>query len=196
MRLKDTSTGYGWTSIALHWVTAVVIILLLYLGNSISVEIGDARVQALNSHTSVAISFYVVLWARIVWRFVYGHPGALPRQSSVWFTLGKWTHYIILVALGVMLITGPLTAWFSGNAIVVFDWFAIPTPFDADFGVRDLSHSIHRLCAIVIFIGILLHLGGVYKHTAFNQDGTLSKIIFAERESSADKVEPEAPARH
>lgn len=185
MRLKDTPTGYGWASIALHWITAIVIVVLLYLGNSISAQIGDARTRALDAHTSLAIASYLVLWLRIVWRFVYGHPGALPLQRGIFFLMGKWTHYILLAALGVMLITGPLTAWFGGNPIAVFDWFAIPTPFDANFAARDLFHGIHRFCAIVIFIGILLHLGGVYKHTAFNQDGTLVKIVFADKGGSA-----------
>ena len=35
MRLKDTATGYGWISILLHWVTAVLILYLLYLGTTI-----------------------------------------------------------------------------------------------------------------------------------------------------------------
>jgi cytochrome b561 len=43
--------------------------------------------------------------------------------------------------------------------------------------LNGFMHAIHGWAALVIFIGILLHLGGVYKHTAFNQDGTLTKII-------------------
>ncbi len=195
MPLKDTPTGYGWVSIALHWVTAIVIIVLLFIGNSIATQLGEARVRAIDAHTSLAIAAYLLLWARIVWRFVYGHPGPLPKQRGVFHTLGKWAHYVLLLALAVMLVTGPVTAWLGGSSINVYDWFSIPSPFEVDFAARDAFHSVHRMAAIVIFLGILLHIGGVYKHTAFNQDGTLTKIIFAEKEdmSPADGAAPETP---
>ncbi len=191
MLLKDTSTGYGWVSIALHWVTAIVITVLLYLGNSIAAQIGDARIQALNAHTSLAIAFYILLWARIVWRFFYHHPGPLPKQRGVFHAMGKWAHYVLLIALAIMLVTGPLTAWTAGSPIVVYDWFTIPSPVAQSIEARDLFHSVHRFCAILIFIGILLHLGGVYKHTAFNQDGTLTKIIFPEKSEEPTDAAPE-----
>ena len=177
MAIKDTSDGYGWVSILLHWTTAIVIVVLLYLGNSIAGFEGDERSRAVVSHTSLAVAAYLILWLRIVWRFVYRHPGPLPAQGRLFFTIGKWVHMITLVALACMLLTGPLMVWTMGQPIQVYDWFAIPTPLSADFPLNALLHSLHRSAAIVIFIGILLHIGGVYKHTAFNQDGTLTKII-------------------
>jgi cytochrome b561 len=185
MPLKDTKTGYGWMSIALHWITAIVIVVLLFIGNSIATLAGDARAEALRLHTSIAIVAYVVLWGRIVWRLVYGHPGPLSGQRGVFFFLGKLTHYAILIALALMLVSGPLMAWAGYGSIGVFDWVDIPSPFAGSAEFRDLMHAIHRRSAIVIFIGTLLHLGGVYKHTAFNHDGTLAKIIFPAKPARA-----------
>jgi cytochrome b561 len=186
MAIKDTATGYGWGSILLHWVTAIVIVLMLYLGNSILGLEGNERRSAVVAHTSIAITAYLVLWLRIIWRFVYHHPGALPEQSRFFFVIGKWVHMITLVALGCMLISGPLMLWSMGESIQVFDWFAIPPPFAESMGLNGFMQRLHGWAAIVIFVGILLHLGGVYKHTAFNQDGTLTKII----------VPAKAPGKH
>jgi cytochrome b561 len=177
MAMKDTGNGYGWLSILLHWTTAIVIVFMLYIGNSIAGLAGGERQAALVTHTSIAMTTYLILWLRIVWRFVYHHPGPLPEQGRFFFMLGKSVHMITLIALGCMLISGPLMVWTMGQPIQVFDWFAIPTPFDAAFGVNAALHAVHHWAAIVIFVGILLHIGGVYKHTAFNQDGTLTKII-------------------
>lgn len=177
MALKDSAAGYGWVSILLHWLTAVIIVVMLYLGNSIEGLVGAEREHALVMHTSIAVTTYWLLWLRIIWRFFYGHPGALEAQSRAFFWIGKWVHLITIAALAVMLITGPLMVWTMGEPIHVFDWFEIPTPFEADFRTNHFLHLIHRTAAAVIFSGILLHLAGVYKHTAFNQDGTLTKII-------------------
>jgi cytochrome b561 len=183
MPLKDSATGYGWISIALHWITAIVIIYLLYLGSSIGSHEGADRMLAVMRHTSVAITTYLLLLARLVWRFVYGHPGPTPEQRGWAFTLGKWTHYTMLVAIGVMLVSGPFMQFSYGRDIQVFDWFTIPTPFQANFELAGMLHWLHTASALVIFIGLLLHVGGVYKHTAFNQDGTLAKIIIPGRQS-------------
>jgi cytochrome b561 len=40
-------------------------------------------------------------------------------------------------------------------------------------------HMLHVWGSRVIIVGTLLHLGGVYKHAAFNQDGTFGKMLVA-----------------
>jgi len=190
--LKDTASGYGWISIALHWITAVLILYLLYLGSTIGSFEGDERLQAVHNHTSVAIASYVLLLGRIIWRFVYGHPGPTAEQRGWAFTLGKWIHLATLVALLLMLVSGPLMQFSYGRNIEVFDLFVIPTPMAASFGLATFLHTVHTWSAIFIFCAVVLHIGGVYKHTAFNQDGTLAKIVIPSRKSSkkGGNVEP------
>lgn len=181
MQFGDTSAGYGWISIVLHWLTAAAIIVLLFAGNSIAVDDPEQRAAALNFHTSVGVSCYLILWARIAWRAYARHPGPGERQGGIFFSIGKWTHYLMLIALGLMLLSGPAMAWAGGSGIVVFDWFEIPALIDVRPGLRAALHAVHRSCAMVIFAGIVLHLGGVYKHTAFNRDGTFMRMIVPSR---------------
>lgn len=191
MPIRDTATGYGWLSIALHWFTAVVVIVLLFVGDTISTLMGQEREDALLLHTSIAMTSYVFLWARIILRFKYGHPGPLPKQRGVFFLIGKYAHYTLLLAIAVMLITGPLMAWFSGTDIGVWGWFVIPTPFEQNFAVRDALHTLHAGAAIVILILTILHIVGVYKHAAFNQDGTFGKMLVPATPSVDEKEAPQ-----
>lgn len=178
MSLKDTAAGYGWISIALHWITFVSITLLLYFGSSIGAYEGAERRAMVDLHTSTAVVSYVFLWWRVIWRFVYGHPGPTEDQGRIAFFVAKWVHLGMLVVLSIMLVTGPLTAWLGGNAIAVFDWFAIPSPFEMNISMSMSMHTVHRWMAVTLFVAILLHLGGVYKHLAFNQDSTFTKMLF------------------
>src|SRR5690606_31169393 len=171
MRFRDTNTGYGWLSIALHWFTAIAVLALLFVGDTISTLEGEEREGALLLHTSIAITSYVFLWARIFLRFVHGHPGPLPQPRGPFFWIRKYTHYALLVALAVMLITGPLMVWFGGAGIGVWDWFVIPSPFEQSFAIRDALHRLHATSALIILLLTVLHIAGVYKHAAFNQDG-------------------------
>lgn len=190
MQFRDTNTGYGWFSIALHWFTAVAVLVLLFVGDTISTLEGAERDEALLLHTSIAITSYAFLWARIILRFVHGHPGPLPKQHGFFFWVGKYTHYALLVALALMLITGPLMVWFGGGAIGVWDWFVIPSPFEQNFAVQSALLRVHATSAIVILLLTLLHIAGVYKHAAFNQDGTFGKMLIPAKDG-----DPQAPAR-
>lgn len=192
MSLKDTAAGYGWVSIALHWITFVSISLLLYFGSSIGAYEGTAREEMLRLHTSMAAVSYVFLWARVIWRFVWGHPGPTEDQGRIAFFVGKWTHMAMMVVLSIMLVTGPLTAWLGGQAIDVFDWFMISSPFEPNLSLAASVHRVHRWTAIALFIAILLHIGGVYKHLAFNQDGTFTKMLFPRKASRATSTTAEA----
>ena len=179
MRVRDTRTGYGWISIALHWLTAILILSIWFIGSSIAADTAAGSDATLRLHTSLAVSAYDLLWIRIWWRFKQRHPAGTPSQAGVFHEIGRYTHYTILLAIAVMLISGPLMVWSRGNAINVWDWFAIPGPFGANMDVFVFLHSVHVWGSRVIIVGTLLHLGGVYKHAAFNQDGTFGKMLVA-----------------
>jgi cytochrome b561 len=182
MRILDTRTGYGWISIALHWLTAIVILTIWFIGSSIQSDLAAGSSATLQLHTSIAMTAYVLLWARIIWRFKQRHPDATPEQRGVFYEIGKYTHYVILAAVAAMLLSGPLMVWSRGEPIHVFDWFTIPGPYGANMDLYMLLHSIHIWGSRIIIIGTVLHLGGVYKHAAFNQDGTFGKMLVAARE--------------
>jgi len=169
--LGDSPTGYGWPSIALHWITATVIIVLLFVGSSIAM---DGRM--VHWHTTIAACAYPVLWARVIWRLRQGHPGPLPGQGGFFYGVGKLVHYVLLAALSVMLMSGPLLAWASGRAIEIFE-LAIPSPFGPSLSLTAFLLQVHGATAAVIVTCIALHVLGVFKHIAFNRDGTFDKMM-------------------
>jgi cytochrome b561 len=182
MRIFDTRTGYGWISIALHWLTAIAILTIWFIGSSIESDLAAGSTEYLRLHTSIAMTAYLLLWARIIWRFKHRHPDATPEQKGVFYEIGKYTHYVILAAVAAMLVSGPLMVWSRGEPIYVFDWFTIPAPYGMNMDLYTMLHGIHVWGSRIIIIGTVLHLGGVYKHAAFNQDGTFGKMLVAARE--------------
>jgi len=71
---------------------------------------GDA---VLTLHTSIALSAMLVLWFRVLWRVVKRHPDRLPTQRRS-IMRSEAVHYILIAAIAVMLVTGPLVAWSGG----------------------------------------------------------------------------------
>ena len=62
MRAQDTPSGYGIVSIALHWLTAIIVLVIWFVGSSI--RAGDDPESTLRLHTSIALTAYVLLWAQ------------------------------------------------------------------------------------------------------------------------------------
>ena len=179
--LYDRKSVYGWISILLHWLTAIVIIVLWLLGQSISLitpEDVDSR-RAL--HVSIAASAWLVLVLRIAWRFRSGHPHVNGQSLNI-HRIAKTAHYVMLIALLLMLVSGPLMVWASGNTIGIFGWLAIPGPVGESESLGELAHFVHSNSALLLFWLVMLHIGGAVKHLMFHADDTIARMIWPGRQ--------------
>jgi cytochrome b561 len=172
LRGSDRDGGYGWISIGLHWLTAAAILALLFAGDSIGVVGADAR----TFHTTLGVCAWLVLAARIVWRLVEGHPPRAPQQDKLSFHAGMAVHYVLLAAIALMLVSGPLAGWASGGGIDVFGLHvagarpALPDLYAA-------ARMLHIAGAVALAVGTLLHVAGVLKHMFVDRDHTLDRIM-------------------
>lgn len=192
MRLWDTRTGYGRISIALHWTTALVVVVLLYLGALTQfAQTPDRYFDLRRMHMSVALSAYLLLWGRIVWRVAVGHPGPAPGQHGLLMRTGKCLHYVLIIALAAMLISGPLMVW-SGGSVIRFFEFEVASPFSAPHpSVYTATRWMHDFGAKIILIGTALHICAVTFHTAFMRDGSFDRIMVSDKggEKCADSTQ-------
>ena len=180
---RDTSQGYGWASILAHWITAVIIIAMLFFGDSI----GVAGEKMLVKHIWLGLLAYPLLWFRVIFRFVNGHPQRLPAQKNkIIYSLAVFVHYLTIVALGVLLVSGPLMAMSGrGYQIAIFKYLHLPETLSHWM----TYHTIHAYAAATVAIAIALHIGGVLKHVIWDRDGTLEKMIFPAVSSSEELSE-------
>jgi cytochrome b561 len=178
MQLADTGDRYGWISIVLHWTSAAAVLVVWFMGSSINAGDTSTYLGSLRLHVSLAMIAYALLWIRIYWRLREGHPGPTDEQQGVFFVVGKVVHYVLLGALAVMLLSGPLLLWSKGNPLYLFSWEG-PVPEAASPRAYAVLRPIHAGGGAVTITGIILHLAGVFKHAAFNRDGTLDKMLRA-----------------
>jgi cytochrome b561 len=179
VRTADTANGYGWISIALHWLAAVIVIAMFVIG-TMSQSADDADYAGLvHLHTTIGVAIaYPLLWGRIIWRFAIGHPGRLPKQNAFFFAIGKYFHFAMLIAIAVMLLSGPLMVWTAGESIHVFG-LAIPGPFPKLEALQHGLRAVHGYTAWSILAAMIVHVLAVFKHTVLDRDGTFDKIMVA-----------------
>lgn len=175
--LIDTHAVYGWISILLHWITAIFIVALWLLGKNIlnadTTEI-DAR-RAL--HVSIAASAWLIVLFRIAWRFRSGHPQVRGLTTRT-HTIAKTVHYIMLLLLLVMLVSGPIMVWAGGFPVVIFDTVSIPAPIGASEALRESAWAIHSRAALGLLILVVVHVGAALKHLMFHSDDTIVRMLW------------------
>ncbi len=132
-------------------------------------------------HISIASSVWLLVWARIVWRFKSSHP-VLDGQNRFTHFVGKSLHYGLLCAIALMLISGPSMVWSAGLPIKVFSWFSLPSPLGVVPWLNQLASQVHGFCANVIVVLVLVHISGAFKHLMFNDDDTFVRMLVTPKE--------------
>ena len=176
-RLWDKPDSFGWISIAVHWLTTILIVALWFLGQSISNQLPvdiDARREL---HVSLAVTGWLILLLRIVWRVREGHPHANGQSDRI-HRIARATHFAILGALFAMLLSGPLTIWAQANPIRYFDFVSLPVASTYRPMVADFAAATHAAAGTLLLILVLIHVGGALKHLMFNDDETLVRMLW------------------
>jgi len=184
--LYDSDTVYGWISILLHWVTAIVIIVLWFVGKGImSADPDDVDAQR-QLHVSIAATAWLVILLRVIWRFRSRYP-YVHGQTVFIHRISKITHYTMLIIVVLMLVSGPTMVWSGGNSVSVFGWLTIPGPIGESESVRDFAWFIHSNSALLLLWLVLLHIGGALKQLMFHADDTIARMIWPGRAKSLRK---------
>lgn len=166
------AVGYGWTSIILHWLSAAAIVVLLLLGDSIALEGEPARTV----HTTLGLSCWLLLAVRVAWRWVEGHPPRAAGQGPLSFAAGLVVHHLLLMAIALMLVSGPVAGLSSGAGVALGE-IRLGDGALRHAGIHAAASTVHGSAAAFLVICIVFHVGGVVKHMAIDRDGTLGRML-------------------
>lgn len=180
MQLRNTQQRYGILSRLLHWLVAVLILFLVWLGwYMVDLDYYDPwYYDSLNWHESLGMIALFLALAKIGWQ-VYS---PVPEPGA---GLGPWErrasrgmHWLLLVLMVVIPVTGYLTSTSDGKAVEVFAWLRVPAIISHDTSVRDWAITLHYWLAYGIFFLALGHAGAALKHQFLDRDGTLARMLW------------------
>lgn len=181
MQWTNTKSGYGWLSIALHWLAAIAVIVMLVTGfqADIAGDAGDRELRRalMGVHISFGAAVALLLLARVISSYAQPRPTP-PEQAPFLKLLSNATHQVLLLAILLQVISGPLAVWSGGRAINVFDLFSLPSPFaERNQGVHELAETLHAVGRWALVGAISLHVLGALKHVMIDRDGVLRRML-------------------
>ena len=158
--LRDQHDSFGWVSIIVHWLTTITIIALWFIGRSIAAQDSPEAMDARRSlHVTIALTVWLLLLFRIIWRLRMHHPRA-KGQSLFIHRVARTVHYVMLAGIALMMVSGPVMVLFNNDTVT---------------GVALLVHSNAALAMLAL---VLIHLGGTLKHIIFHEDDTIVRMLW------------------
>ena len=185
MSLTNTRETYGWLTIGLHWIAAFGVIAMFATGVQayMAGEAGDraARGAAMGLHIALGATLFAFFAARIALHFAQPQPDK-PAQAGWLNAFAAWTQRLLLLALLIQIVSGPLAVWSGGRAINIFDLISLPSPFSQrNESVHEAAEIAHAIGRLLILVLLPLHVLGALKHLVLNRDGVFTRMLWPSR---------------
>src|SRR5258708_1504332 len=170
--------AYSLTARALHWITAVLVLVLLPLGLVIANNWGGSLQDFLyDMHRSVGTTIIVLLFVRLGYGLPHP-PLPLPDDiPPIQRFAAQATHW----ALYGLLIVQPFIGWMATSAyrapIVIFGLFELPPIWHENRAFSDRLFAVHGLVAILIAGLAAAHIGAALHHHFVRKDRVLMRMI-------------------
>ena len=166
---------YDATTIALHWITALLVASLWVIAHYIDdFPRGPARINMRSAHILLGAVLAATVLYRIYWRARHGR-GLPPINSGNLATLTKVGHFILYVLLAATIVLGVTNAWVRGDSF--FNQWTIPSIAPGNKALRKQIGDLHELAANVILIVAGVHALIALAHHFLLRDVTLRRML-------------------
>lgn len=163
------------TTIALHWTTALLVVALWTIGQTVDVfPDGPLRIDYRSLHIVLGAVLGLVLVARLGWRLTR-HNTLPPIDHGPLLMIARATHWALYGLLIAAVGLGGSYLWARGDSI--FNLFRVPQIVPGD---RALIHQIgdwHALAANAILIVAGVHAAAALFHHYILRDVTLRRML-------------------
>lgn len=172
MSLKSSATRYGSVAIAMHWLTALLI-LALFVTGLLAEGQGDpaAQLALVRFHVPLGTAVLVLTLLRIVWWWVADRRPGLPAEQAGWQKfMAHAVHFalyaaIVLLAasgIGTLVLSGALPAIVAGTTLPDFDTVA--------------PRLVHGLASRLMLALLAVHIGAALWHQFVRRDHLLARM--------------------
>ncbi|MDO8400139.1 MAG: cytochrome b [Bradyrhizobium sp.] len=176
MGLKSTIDRYGSMAVSIHWLSAILVLVLIVLGfRAAGTADPVAKAALLRLHLPIGIAVLVLTALRIVWWWRFDRKpdpiaGSPPWQERA----AQAVHILFYVVLLGMIASGIGMMVLSGASPIIFGGQGAALP---DFS-KYLPRAPHGIGARLLIALVVLHAGAALYHQFGRRDGLLRRMWF------------------
>jgi len=179
MKAQNDVQHYGWASILLHWVVAVLVLVMFCLGLWMTnLDYYHSWYhQAPSLHKSIGVILILMVLVRIGWHRFSPVPEALDSHA-VWMSkVAKLVHYLLYLLLLIVMISGYLISTADGRPVSCFGLFELPALFSEGEQQAEIAGRVHFVLANSLLGVAALHMLAALKHHFVDKDRTLLRML-------------------
>jgi len=174
----NSTSRWGWPAIALHWVGAVLIVLLLGHGWWMThFASAPQRAEHYAGHAALGYDFLALLTLRLLWRWMNAVP-ALPADLKPWeryaANVGHFGLYLLMFAAS-------LSGWClagTGRRLFQQDVFGFTVPLIyTNRAMHGMLENVHMPFAYMLAALVLVHIVGALRHHFIKRNTLLARMI-------------------
>jgi cytochrome b561 len=181
MQLANTQRHYGALAIALHWVMAVLITLLVLLGIYMvglpDTGFDNTKINLILVHKEIGMLVLALVGLRLAWRQINPLP-ALEATMPEWQQVAAAFVHLCLYAL---MVIQPLLGWLmssaSGIPVDFLTLFTLPDLVGHDESLFQQLRQAHDWIGYFMAAVICLHAAAALRHHFVQHDDTLRKML-------------------
>jgi cytochrome b561 len=171
--ISEYSTGFKF----IHWLIAVLVILMLSLSFFLDDAPESYAPTAYMVHKSIGLSILFIMLLRLIWVSYTGRvplPEAVPRWEKFLSRLVQYLFYFFLILM-------PLSGWimstaankppsYFGLGTIAFPGIEVSKP------LAKSMNEVHEIVAWILIILAILHIVGALKHHFIDRDDVLLRM--------------------
>jgi cytochrome b561 len=170
--------AYSVTARVLHWITAVIVFMLVPLGFVIANEAGGAQQERLyDLHKSLGALLVPIIIVRLLVRIV-SPPLPLPDDISA---IQQFAAHVTHWALYLLVLFQGLIGWIGTSAypapVPFFGLFNMPALWPENRALSDQLLWLHGWCGILIAIVVTIHVAAALYHHFVRKDRVLMRML-------------------
>jgi cytochrome b561 len=172
----DDRSRYDGVAIGLHWLTVVLVLANLALGQTWGWFARPTRHLMVVTHMSFGILLAAIVIARVLWRLVPSHKVAPAGTGPVDRAAGA-VHYLLYGLLALEAVLGFVLRWSGGEAMSFFG-LQIPSPMaEVSKSTNDFIGDLHNWNGWLIIALASVHAAGAFYHHLVLKDDVLRRML-------------------
>jgi cytochrome b561 len=170
---------YTRTAIALHWLTALLVVVGFVIG-LIMTDIPGLTMMKLKYfswHKWIGISVFLLMITRLCWRMQHPAP-VLPAVVPVWqVRASNWMHAILYGLLFVIPLSGYFYSLAAGVQVVYFGVLPLPVLIAKNDALKQILVQVHAVLNYTLAALVAVHVVAALKHQFIDRDGVLARML-------------------
>ena len=175
----QAASRYTNAAIILHWIVAVLVLVLIGLGiYMVDIPRGTPeRSFFYNLHKSIGLTTGIIVLFRFWWR-KKNPPPPLPASMPAWqVTASNISHALLYMCLIMMPIAGFTASQFTKYGVTYFGLFKIPPMAPPHKVLYDFFQGVHENTSYVLMFLVVVHVLAALHHLLVAKDGIFQRML-------------------